>query len=106
MPATVLGENAVTLPTGNTAARPSPPSTGQIRFNTETASVENYDGSNWKGLGGASGAGGNQVFYENDQTVTTNYTITTSKNAMTAGPITINSGVSVTVPSGSVWTIV
>lgn len=49
-------------------------------------------------------AGG--MFYENDITLTTNYTITTNKNAMTAGPVTINSGVTVTVPSGSTWTIV
>jgi hypothetical protein len=58
------------------------------------------------GLGGATGAGGDQVFYENDQTVTTNYTITTNKNAVTAGPVTINSGVTVTIPSGSYWSVV
>lgn len=46
------------------------------------------------------------VFYENPQTITANYTITTGSNAMAAGPITIASGVSVTIPSGSVWTIV
>lgn len=55
---------------------------------------------------GATGGGTDQVFYENDITVQTNYTINTNKNAMSAGPITINSGVTVTVPSGSVWTIV
>ena len=55
---------------------------------------------------GAKGAGGDQVFYENDQTVTTSYTITTAKNAITAGPITINSGITVTIPSGSVWSVV
>jgi len=55
---------------------------------------------------GAKGAGGDQVFYENDQTVTTSYTITASKNAITAGPVTINSGVTVTVPSGSYWSVV
>jgi hypothetical protein len=49
-------------------------------------------------------AGG--MFYENDITLTSNYTISTNKNAMTAGPVTINSGVTVTVPSGSTWTIV
>ena len=58
------------------------------------------------GLGGATGAGGDQVFYENDQTVTTSYTITASKNAVTAGPVTINSGVTVTIPSGSYWSVV
>lgn len=52
------------------------------------------------------GGGKNQVFWENDQTVSVNYTITNGKNAMSAGPITINSGVTVTVGSGEVWTVV
>lgn len=46
------------------------------------------------------------VFYENNQHVTGDYTITTNKNAMSAGPITIDNGVTVTVPTGSEWTIV
>jgi hypothetical protein len=55
---------------------------------------------------GATGAGGDAVFVENDQEVTTNYTITTNKNAMSTGPITINSGVTVTVPTGSRWVVI
>lgn len=55
--------------------------------------------------GGAVGNGNNQVFVENDQAVTGDYTITANKNAMTTGPITINDGVVVTVPSGSTWVI-
>lgn len=77
------------------------------------ASVSGYalksDGSgnlSWGLAGGALGGGTDQIFYENDQTVTTNYTISTNKNAMTAGPVTINSGVTVTVPTGSTWVIV
>jgi molybdenum cofactor biosynthesis enzyme len=58
------------------------------------------------GGGGASGTGGDQIFFENDLTVTGSYTIPTNKNAGTFGPVTINSGVTVTVPSGSVWTVV
>ena len=58
------------------------------------------------GAGGATGGGVNKVFYENDQNVTTSYTITSNKNAMTAGPVTIDAGVVVTVPSGSVWSII
>ena len=58
------------------------------------------------GGGGAAGTGGNQVFFQNDLTVTGSYTIPTGKNAGTFGPVTINSGVVVTVPSGSVWTVV
>jgi hypothetical protein len=58
------------------------------------------------GGGGAAGTGGNQIFFQNDQTVTGSYTIPTGKNAGTFGPVSINSGVTVTVPSGSVWTVV
>jgi hypothetical protein len=56
--------------------------------------------------GGATGGGTDDVFYENSQTVTTSYTLTTGKNAMTAGPISIDSGVTVTIPSGQSWVIV
>lgn len=58
------------------------------------------------GGGGASGAGGDQIFFQNDLTVTASYTIPTGKNAGTFGPVTVNSGVTVTVPSGSVWSVV
>ena len=58
------------------------------------------------GGGGASGGGSDQIFFENDQTVTADYTLPTGKNAGTFGPITINDGVTVTVPDGDVWTIV
>jgi hypothetical protein len=57
------------------------------------------------GSGGASGSNGDQVFYENDQIVTTSYTITSGKSAMTAGPVTITSGAVVTIPNGSRWVI-
>ncbi len=60
----------------------------------------------WGFAGGAMGGSNDQVFFENDQTVTTSYSITANKNAMSAGPITINSGAVVTVPSGSTWVIV
>ena len=73
-----------------------------------TAQSGNSGGLTWaaSAAGGATGGGNDQIFYENGQTVTTDYTITSNKNAMTAGAITINSGVTVTVPSGSTWTIV
>lgn len=56
--------------------------------------------------GGATGGGSDEVFYENGQNVTANYTITNGKNAMSAGPITVNSGVTVTVGTGETWTVV
>lgn len=52
------------------------------------------------------GAGGGGVFMQNDATVTADTTVDTSKNWMSIGPITIQNGVTVTVNSGAVWTIV
>lgn len=100
------GTDAVTVPKGTEAQRGAGVA-GKFRFNTETNGFEGYNGTAWGSVGGgATGAGGDEVFTENDQAVTSNYEITAGKNAITAGPITINSGISATVPSGSVWTIV
>lgn len=52
------------------------------------------------------GGGSNQAFYLNDITITSSYTIPTGKNAGTFGPVTINSGITVTVPTDSTWSIV
>lgn len=72
-----------------------------------TATSFSGDGSSLTGISaGATGGGNDEIFYENGQTVTTNYTITNGKNAMSAGPITINAGVTVTVGTGETWTVV
>ena len=73
-----------------------------------TATAFHGDGSQLTGIsaGAVGGASTNQVFYENDNSVDVSYTITTDRNAMTAGPIAIKAGVTVTVPSGSFLTIV
>ena len=104
----ILGTTtALELPDGTTAQRPGSPVAGMIRFNSELGQFEGYKSSSWGAIGGgATGGGSDDVFYENGQTVTTNYTLTTSKNAMSAGPVSINSGVTVTVPSGQSWVIV
>ena len=67
------------------------------------------DGSGLTGLPAGAPVGGastNTVFFENDTAVAVNYQVTSGKNAMSAGPIAINAGIAVTVPSGSSWTIV
>ena len=65
------------------------------------------DGSALTGIvASAGGAGNDEIFWENGQNVTTNYTVTNGKNAMSAGPITINSGVTVTVGAGETWTVI
>ena len=56
--------------------------------------------------GGAEGGGTDEIFWENDQTITSNYSITNGKNAGSFGPITIQSGVTVTIGSGETWTVV
>ena len=58
------------------------------------------------GEGGAVGGGTDTIFWENSQTITTDYSITNGKNAGSFGPITIDSGVTVTVGAGETWTVV
>ena len=95
------------LPKGTVAQRDASPQSGFIRFNTDYNQFEGYNGSSWGAIGsGAQGGANNPVFFENDQVVTANYTITTNKNAMSAGEIAIDTGITVTVPTGSNWTIV
>ena len=105
----LTGTGYLDLPVGTTAQRPGSPNAGMIRYNSDNAKFEGYDtafGPGWGPIGTAAGGGADRVFLENGKTVTTNYTITTNYNAVTAGPVTVNSGVTVTIPSGSTWSIV
>jgi hypothetical protein len=95
------GTGAVKVPVGTTAQQPSP-TTGMIRFNSTDAQFEGYGGSQWSSIGGASAGG---AVYENKQIIASNYTMTTDYNGESVGPITIDSGVTVTIPSGSRWVI-
>ena len=83
------------------------PATGDLRFNSTLGSAEIYNGSAFAAVGGGSGTtggGSDELFLETDQTMTTNYTLTANKNAMTISPV-INSGVTLTVPSGAILVI-
>ena len=89
----------ITLPTAT-------PTTGQVLKSSSTATT-----LEWGDAGaGAVGGGTDKIFHENGQTVTTNYTVGdtfgAAANAMSAGPITINNGVTVTINNGETWTIV
>ena len=95
------------LPSGTEAQRDGSPSAGYLRFNTDIDKPEIYNGTAWGSVGGgATGGGSDAIFIENGQTVTVDYTITSGNNAGTFGPVSIASGVTVTVPSGSVWTVI
>lgn len=100
------GTGATKLPVGTTGERPTGV-TGQVRFNATLGQFEGFGATEWGSLGGgATGGGPDRVFMLNGQVVTTSYAIPSGQNALTAGPISINSGVTVTIPTGSVWTIV
>lgn len=103
---TFNGTGSITVPKGTDAQQPGSPVSGMIRYNTTGNTFEGYSNGAWGAIGGgATGGGGDQVFYENELTVTTNYTLTTNRNAMSTGPITIDSGVTVTVPTNQRWVI-
>lgn len=100
------GVGATVLPGGTTAQRPSGTS-GSIRYNTTTGQFEGYTASSWGSIGGgATGGGGDTVFILNANTVTANYTIEAGYNAISAGPLIINSPAIVTISNGSNWVIV
>ena len=101
-------KDAIRIPVGTTAQRPNAPRAGDFRYNSTLTQFEGYT-SEWGAIGGGAGATGggtDEMFWENGQTVTTNYTLTNNTNAGTFGPITINNGVTVEVGAGETWTII
>ena len=83
--------------------------TGVVISGICTATSFEGDGSNLSNLPAGAPVGGastNTVFFENDKLVEVGYQITSTKNAMSAGPVSISAGIAVTVPSGCSWTIV
>ena len=83
--------------------------TGVVITGICTATSFKGDGSQLSNLPASAPVGGsasNKVFFENDKVISVNYQITSTKNAMTAGPVSVNAGIAVTVPSGCSWTIV
>ena len=103
--ATVNGTGSLTLPVGTTTERPSSAVEGMIRRNTTDSAFEGYTGSSWAPLGGGATGGGSDAWVvETDQTVTTSYELGSGKHGTTVSP-TINSGATITVPSGAILVI-
>ena len=107
------GNNTRGLTVGNTGVIPDHSSVNlgasANKWNEVHAQYYYGDGSSLSNLPAGAPVGGastNTVFFENDKAVAVNYQITSTKNAMSAGPIAINAGIAVTVPSGCAWTIV
>jgi len=92
------------IPSGTTVQRDGSPSAGYFRWNTTTGGAEIYDGSAWGLVGGGNTT--DEPLWEHESVVSSNYVMTDGNNAVSCGPITINTGYSVTVGSGSTWAIV
>jgi len=146
----LVGTDALLIPKGNTAARPTGVS-GYLRFNTTTSEFEGYNGTAWASVGGAAlvndtattsnlfplfatattgtaatlNTSNAKLLYKpstgefqsselvasngifvNSKTVSANYTVPSGSNAMSAGPVTVADGITVTVSDGSVWTVI
>ena len=103
LPVLFTGVTSGTLTTANveTTRLTFNPNTGVL-----TANSFSGDGSSLTGVAAATGGGSDLIFYESDQNATTNYSITAGKNAMAPGTLTVDSGVTITVPSGSRLVIV
>lgn len=100
----ISGGTAGSIPyqtAANTTALVAPGTAGYVLVSNGTAAPS------WvKASAGAKGSGNDEIFWENDKTITADYTLTASKNAGSFGPITIGNGVTVTIPDTSNWTIV
>ena len=102
------GTGVLDIPSGTTGQRPGSANTGMFRYNTTLNQFEGYSNTGWGAIGGGAGATGgstDEVFMENDQTVTTDYTLGTNKNAVSVGNLTVNNGVTITIPNNATWVV-
>ncbi|MCK5920965.1 MAG: hypothetical protein KAG66_08485 [Methylococcales bacterium] len=109
--ATVVSKTSATgsavLPSGTTAQRDGSLGSGHagyMRFNSTDTSFEGWNGSAWAAIGGGNTT--TEGLYEMKAEITANYEIDSANNAISAGPISVASGVSVTIPATSTWVIV
>lgn len=92
-------------PNGTTAQRPVTPSQGMFRYSSDLGIFEGYTASGWGPISGSGGAVANGSIYQNYIAITSNYTLSTSTNGFSVGPITVGAGVTVTVPATQRWLI-
>ena len=99
---TFSGTGQVKLPAGTTGQRSGTPANGMIRYNTSLGSFEGYAAGQWGGIGGAQAGG---AIMTNKSTASVSYTIASGENGLSVGPITIDSGVTITVETDQRWLI-
>lgn len=109
-----ISQAAALMPAGVSGSRPAAPTLGQLRYNYDVSQFEGYQGASPEWLpfstmptgGIPAGGSPDPIFYLNDQLVMEDYVVPAAQNAMSAGPITINTGTTVTISAGSAWAIV
>ena len=103
------GANLTNIPAGNLTGTVADARISTLTASKLTGALPAISGANLTNLPPSAPVGGastNQVFFENDKIVEVGYQITSTKNAMSAGPISVSAGIAVTIPSGCSWTIV
>jgi hypothetical protein len=99
---TYSGTGQVKLPAGTDAQRSGSPANGMIRYNTDLNSFEGYVAGNWGGIGGAQAGG---AILTNKDIASVSFTIPSGTNGLSVGPVTISSGVTITVTAGQRYVI-
>ena len=103
------GANLTSIPAGNLTGTVADARISTLTASKLTGALPAISGANLTNLPPSAPVGGastNTVFFENDKLVEVGYQITSTKNAMSAGPVSISAGIAVTIPSGCSWTIV
>lgn len=99
---TFSGTGQVKLPAGTTGQRSGSPANGMIRYNTSLSQFEGYGNGLWGGIGGAQAGG---AIMTNKDVASVSYTIASGENGLSVGPITVDSGVTITVATNQRWLI-
>ena len=99
---TFTGTGQVKVPAGTTGQRSGSPVNGMLRYNSDLGQFEGYASSAWGGIGGAQAGG---AIVTNKTTASVSYTIASGENGLSVGPVSVASGVTVTVSSGQRWLV-
>jgi hypothetical protein len=99
---TFSGTGQVKLPSGTTAQRSGSPVNGMLRYNSTIEQFEGYADGAWGGISGAQAGG---AILTNKDTATASYTIASGENGLSVGPVTVSSGITITVSSGQRWLV-
>ena len=102
------GANLTSIPAGNLTGTVADARISTLTASKLTGALPAISGANLTNLPPSAPVGGastNQVFFENDKLVEVGYQITSTKNAMSEGPISVSAGIEVTIPSRFSFTI-